>query len=619
MIELALSQNFPGAVAAFPHKLEAARLNELRRLGILDTEHEHCFDDITQLAVKVFNVPIALISLVDANRQWFKSSIGLDANETHRDLAFRSHAIHEKELLVVENTLLDARFNTNPLVIGEPFIRFYAGAVIRSNGLPLGTLCLIDRAPRTFTLSEKQQLLGFAKLVENEIANTTLPSHERSNAQLRADYDPLTGFLTRKAFKINLNYQLSSQYAEPHPQHIIYMRINNLNRLNIEYSRFLGDCVLVEFSRRIRSIVQGYSHIIGRLGANAFAVAIYHSTPRAIDELILALDAHMSETFNLDGITLDINVTSILQTCETYLSANEIISSCEYAAQLNNPQLTNTVHIVNPDQQLKINQHNLIRRKLGLAIDNNQLHLNYQPKVDANTHQLIGLEALLRWTDADLGEVSPLDIVEAATDLGINTHLTEWIISHTCQQMSNWQNQGMSLVPISINLDEYQLRLPEFPSHVNRILKQYDIPANLIEFEITEHTFMRDMQEAIHNMLALQKNGVSFSIDDFGTGYSALSSLYLVPVNTIKIDKSFIDNIQHNVRNSAIVNAIITFCRNADITVLAEGLEHSQQYQILHGFHCDQLQGFLFSQPLTPEQTQALLSRNTPLPLSASA
>ena len=619
MVELSLSQNFPGAVAAFPHKLEAARLNELRRLGILDTEHEQRFDDITQLAAQVFNTPIALISLVDANRQWFKSNIGLDAQETHRDLAFCSHAIHEKKLLIIENALLDARFNTNPLVVDEPRIRFYAGAVIRSNGLPLGTLCLIDREPHSFSKTEQKQLLGFAKLIENEIASNTIPNHERTYAQLRADYDPLTHFLTRKAFKINLNYQLSHQSSDTHPQHIIYIRINDLNRLNIEYGRYLGDFALVEFSRRVKSIVQGFSHLIGRLDVSTFGIAIYHATPSAIHALIDSLDTQMSEPFNFNGITQEISITSLLQTCETYMSANEIISSCEYATRLDHSLRQNGTHIINPDQQQQINLHNQIRRKLATAIDSHQLTLHFQPKVDAHHHQLIGLEALLRWTDPELGEINPIDIIDAATDLDLNTHLTEWVIAHTCQQMSIWKMQNLPLVPVAINLDEYQLRLPEFPGLVNRILDQYSIPADLIEFEITEHTFMRDMPAAIHNMLALQKSGITFSIDDFGTGYSALSSLYRVPINTIKIDKSFIDNIEHNVRNSAIVNAIITFCRNAGLNVLAEGLEHTRQYKILQSFQCDQLQGFLFSRPLTSDQTQTLLHNNTPLPLSVNA
>ena len=189
-LERTLSGYLPGAPL---HPEEQERVRSLRKLNLLDSEPSARFDDLTTLVADVFDAPIALISLVDMNRQWFLSRCGLSMTETPRDVAFCAYAIHEPDILVVENAPMDNRFADNPMVTGEPHIRFYAGAVIRdTNGLPLGTLCLIDHRPRQFCARERRRLEQFKKLAREEMVLSSESHKERIGAQMAARKDPIT-------------------------------------------------------------------------------------------------------------------------------------------------------------------------------------------------------------------------------------------------------------------------------------------------------------------------------------------------------------------------------------------------------------------------------------------
>lgn len=259
--------------AAKPHEMEAQRLASLQHTQLLDSTPSQRFDAITNLVADVFQTPIALVSLIDSKRQWFLSNCGLSASQTSRDVAFCAHAIHEDEILVIEDTRNDVVFKDSPLVVGEPFIQFYAGAVIRDdNVLPLGTLCIIDKKPRRFEKKEQRLLIKFAKLIRQEIIGSDEITEARTKSTFRVNKDPITNTLWGDSFFESVELYRDTQKNE---SNCITLRaeITNLESLNNTYGRVVGDQVIWEISRRLSHNIKEFGHtIVGRLKAKELVV-----------------------------------------------------------------------------------------------------------------------------------------------------------------------------------------------------------------------------------------------------------------------------------------------------------------------------------------------------------
>lgn len=265
---------------------EAERLQALQSLHVLDSEREERFDRFTRLARRLFNVPIALVSLVDADRQWFKSAQGLDGvSETPRDISFCGHAILRPQAMVVPDALLDERFVDNPLVVGPPHIRFYAGRPLRSpSGHPVGTLCLLDTRPRELNDEDLALLGDLADMVEHELAILLL-----------ATLDELTGLTNRRGFEALARHSLGMCRRLQRPAVLLFFDLDGFKRINDQHGHAEGDRALQVFARLLRSTFRE-SDVVARLGGDEFAVLLTNATPqdcdRALQRLSLALYEH---------------------------------------------------------------------------------------------------------------------------------------------------------------------------------------------------------------------------------------------------------------------------------------------------------------------------------------
>lgn len=265
---------------------EAERLQALQSLHLLDTDREERFDRFTRLARRLFNVPIALVSLVDADRQWFKSAQGLDeVSETPRDISFCGHAILRPEPMVVPDALQDQRFVDNPLVVGPPHIRFYAGRPLRGpSGHPVGTLCLLDTVPRQLSEEDLALLGDLADMVEHELAILLL-----------ATLDELTGLTNRRGFEALARHSLGMCRRLQRPAVLLFFDLDGFKRINDDHGHAEGDRALQTFARLLRSTFRE-SDVVARLGGDEFAVLLTNATPqdcdRALQRLTLALYEH---------------------------------------------------------------------------------------------------------------------------------------------------------------------------------------------------------------------------------------------------------------------------------------------------------------------------------------
>ncbi len=257
----------------------------------------------------------------------------------------------------------------------------------------------------------------------------------------------------------------------------------------------------------------------------------------------------------------------------------------------------------------RLDLENLIRS----AIEQEEFSLYFQPKVDAKTSRLVGAEALLRWQHPERGAIAPADFIPIAEETGLVIPIGKWVLREACRQVKNWASSAAGAVPVSVNISSHQFRDGSLVEDVFQALSRASIDAELLELEITESVLLQDVENTLIELQALKKSGVSLSIDDFGTGYSSLSYLKRFPIDTIKIDQSFVKDLHRDADDAAICAAILAMSRQLGLRVVAEGVETREQLAFLRSHGCHQIQGFLFGKPLSAEAFLRFLDRLKPV------
>jgi EAL domain-containing protein (putative c-di-GMP-specific phosphodiesterase class I) len=241
------------------------------------------------------------------------------------------------------------------------------------------------------------------------------------------------------------------------------------------------------------------------------------------------------------------------------------------------------------------------------AVARGEFELLYQPKVDLQSGKMTGMEALIRWRHPERGTVPPAQFIPLAEESGLIVPIGEWVLRTACKQNKAWQDAGMPAISVSVNVSARQFREKDLVKRVARALEESGLDPRYLELELTEGLIMQDFDRALTTMHALQAIGVRISIDDFGTGYSSLSALQSFPIVRLKIDKAFVDGIAKNEDDRAIAKAVISMGHQLNLKIIAEGVETEQQLAFLRANNCDEMQGYLFSEPVTAENIPALL------------
>ncbi|WP_160688232.1 EAL domain-containing protein [Clostridium sp. C2-6-12] len=424
-----------------------------------------------------------------------------------------------------------------------------------------------------------------------------------------AYYDSLTKLPNRTFFINKLNELLEPINNQCSEGAVLFIDLDNFKIINDTLGHNYGDKLLIYLAEKFENWINE-EDIICRLGGDEFI--LLH--PNANEAEVKSYAQSFLELFNqpckIDGkqiyVTVSIGITLYPK---DGIDADTILKNADAAMYKAKELGKNRFELFNPDMYLKLERKMHIERILRTAIENDEFIINYQPQYDAENNKIFGFEALLRLISKELGFISPLEFIPIAEEYGYITKIGQWVIKESCKQAVKWIEKGYNFKSISVNISSVDLQQPNFIEYVEEIINSTGIDPKILELEITETVLMESFDFSIIALKQLMDMGIRIALDDFGTGYSSLSYLRKIPINTLKIDKSFIDNITSNQKEESIINSIIEMAHSFELKVVAEGVETKEQLSVLEKRKCDYIQGYYFSKPLPSDDIEKLFEK----------
>lgn len=439
---------------------------------------------------------------------------------------------------------------------------------------------------------------------------------ERKSAEERihqlAHHDTLTGLLNRFSLQEHLNQGLLATQREDRKLAVMLIDQDRFKTINDTLGHHVGDRLLIEMASRLRTCVRE-SDIVSRLGGDEFVVAI-PGIAEGIDTVPIArkiLHA-LSQPYFIEGKTLHSSASlGISIYPNDGDNVESLIKHADTAMYHAKEQGRNNFQFFTQSMTVAAAERMELERGLREALIGTQFELHYQPQIHTRDRQVCGVEALIRWRHPEQGTILPLTFIPLAEETGLIGAIGEWVLDEACRQLAAWRTEGITNLSVAVNLSAHQLRSPTLVERIGAIIQKHGIEEGELELEITESVAMDDPEAAIGQLSALRKLGVKLAIDDFGTGYSSLAYLKLLPIQTLKVDRTFVNDIESDENDAAICAATIALAKNLGLKVVAEGVETEIQHEFLAEHQCDYLQGYLFSKPLPAmEATAFLLGRD---------
>ena len=436
-----------------------------------------------------------------------------------------------------------------------------------------------------------------------------------------AFYDHLTGLPNRALFLDRLKGAINQHLRDQQKGALLFIDLDDFKRINDTLGHSVGDELLTIIGDRLAKSLRMSDTVsravkdrtAARLGGDEFTVLLPEitelDTAAVVSQRIIE---HVSKPVSIGDnefiITPSIGIAIFPDdgdTVETLLKNADL--AMYFAKRSRTMEHFKYYQESMNDAALK---RLTIENQLRQAIDRDELELYYQPQVELPSGNLIGMEALLRWNNSVLGSVPPLEFIPVAEACGLIIPIGEWVMRTACKQVCEWINKGLVLERIAVNVSVRQFIHPDFLAVVEQILEETCLPVNYFEIEITESLFAEDMDKISGTLKALRDKGVAVSVDDFGTGYSSLSRLKDMPIDCLKIDRSFVLGVDSRKNDQSIISAILSMAKGMDIRVIAEGIDNDRQLDFLIEKGCTEAQGFLFSRPLPAEKIEDILKQN---------
>jgi len=434
--------------------------------------------------------------------------------------------------------------------------------------------------------------------------------------QYMATHDALTGLPNRLMFSQLINHAIQSAQRYQRQFAVLFIDLDRFKTVNDTMGHEAGDQLLQEIATRLKINLRAVD-VASRFGGDEFVILIEEvSDPNHVATVARKILTSIIKPITIMGqeyrITASIGICMFPKDAEDEQS---LMKNADIAMYLAKEEGKNNYQFYSENIQSKSLGRLSIETNLRFALERNELSLHYQAKVDFKTNVITGVEALLRWQNPYLGSVTPMQFIPIAEETGLIVSIGLWVMKTACEQNMAWQQQGLPVVCMAVNLSPRQLTDNNLIDDIRKVLDDSGMAPNLLELEITEGMVMHNPAHIIAVLVKIKTLGVRLAIDDFGTGYSSLAHIKHFPVDTLKVDRSFVHNIAHDADDKAIIKSIIALSKTLSLTVVAEGVETEDQMNFLKDNSCDEMQGYYFSKPIGPEQFADLLRKHVPSPL----
>jgi len=447
-------------------------------------------------------------------------------------------------------------------------------------------------------------VVALVVLVRQLVKSKTVELEQKTNLlDHLAHHDPLTGLPNRLLFFDRLKYSIRRSRREGGSLALLFLDLDQFKQINDTYGHGVGDELLKEVAKRLRQAVRE-TDTIARIGGDEFAVIMESlNEPADVVVGVQHITRAFRKPFRIPGhqfsITLSIGISLYPQ---DGADAHTLLRNADTAMFRAKAAGRNTYQLYDEEMTRETVERAVMEAALRQAVEADTLKVHFQPQVSLADGRLVGLEVLARWSDPELGQVSPERFIQLAEEAGLMVQLGEQVLDKACRQFMAWQEQGLDAGVVAVNLSGKQLRDPELLERVSHVLERNNCPPTVLEFEITESFVMNRVDESIATMKRLRSMGIELAIDDFGTGYSSFAYLKLLPISKLKIDRSFIDGIPHDENDRVIARAVIALGKTLGLKVIAEGVETEEQDRFLREAGCD-----YYGEPVPAERMEAML------------
>ena len=451
-----------------------------------------------------------------------------------------------------------------------------------------------------------------AALHDEEIACFVVDLSQSKQTQEKlnhlAYHDALTDLPNQVLFKDRLKQAIALSRRSDNMQAVLLLNLDRFKNINDSLGYTSGDRLLQSVAQRLTSCVRE-SDTVARFGSDEFAILLTQ-IPRAQDaaNAARAIKHSLDQAFVFDDQEIFVRSSiGISLYPQDGRDTAGLLKTAGIALDRAKVQGGNSYQFYTAGGTTRALKQLVLESNLRPGLDRSEFFVQYQPQVAIHDFHLVGMEALVRWQHPSLGLLYPTDFIALAEDSGVIIQLGDWVMKTACAQNKVWQDAGLTPMRLSVNFSARQFQQPTFITDVANILKETNLDPRWLELELTESSIMKDPEEAIEKLHELKLMGIKVAVDDFGTGYSSLNYLKRFPIDTLKIDKSFVADVCKDPHDTAIVRAIINLGHALDLTVVAEGVETKEQLQYLSALECDVVQGFLFSKSLSANVFEELL------------
>jgi diguanylate cyclase (GGDEF)-like protein/PAS domain S-box-containing protein len=507
-------------------------------------------------------------------------------------------AAFSKNTIIVEDTQNDIHWREfKEIALNNHLLSCWSIPLLDDHDNVLGTFAIYF--DQCYSPNKKDlQLLEEASYLSS-IAIQHYKTKEKINEM--AYHDSLTGLPNRSLFNKKIENILKISKQAMTNFSVLFIDLDRFKNINDTYGHDNGDLLFIEIGKRLKNCLWE-NDVVSRLGGDEFTILLENSTFEIAEEVADRIIKVLEKPFIIETIEMFVTPSIGISLYPSHgKNSNELMKKADVAMYHAKKEGGNNFKFHDAALEIKMKERFTLENHLRKALENNEFTLYYQPKIEISTNKVMGVEALIRWNNPQLGMVTPDKFIPIAEETGLIIPIGEWVLETACKQLKIWHDEGLADLTVSVNLSIRQFFNPNLIDSIEKIIEESGIQPNLLDLEITESMTM-DVEMATYIINDLKKLGAKISIDDFGTGYSSINYLKHFQVDYLKIDKSFINDVTNSVQSENFVNIILLMAQVLGFKVVAEGVETKDQLTVLKKLNCNEVQGYFFSKPLQSDK-----------------